>query len=120
MKSAIVTFCFLGLGVLAADTALALEIRVAPKTLVLSSPGGKLTVHTDVPYHRDAEVVLDVDGEAIEAIAVFADDLGNLVAQCTKEAAKEAIGDFEGKTTTATVTLEVDGETDSEDITVKK
>jgi len=53
-------------------------------------------------------------------IYTFADNLGNLVAQTTKDAAVEAVGDFDGKTTTATITLTVDGDSNSEDIRIKK
>ena len=101
------------------SSAFALEIQVSPQMLVLSSSGGKLTVHTDVPYATAESVSLTVEGVSIDA-SVFADDCGNLVAQCTKEAAKEAIGDFEGKTTTAAVALTVDGDSDEETIRVKK
>lgn len=96
-----------------------LAIRVAPQTLVLSSSGGQLTVHTNVPYAGQA-VVLAVAGTPV-ACHTFADSLGNLVAQCSKEAAKEAIGTFDGKRTTVTVGLSVEGfGYDEESITVKK
>ena len=102
-----------------AGSAVALEIQVAPQTLVLSSAGGKLTVHTDIPFSMAETVCLDIDGTVVE-VSTFADDCGNLVAQCTKAAAAEAIGDFEGKTTTVTVTLTVNGDSASEDIRVRK
>ena len=97
----------------------ALDIQVAPRTFVLSSKGGNLTVHTDVPFSRSADVSLQVNGTAVE-VRTFADDCGNLVAQCSKEAAAAAIGDFDGKVTTVTVSLTVDGDSDSSDICVRK
>ncbi|MBU0507436.1 hypothetical protein KKH27_01185 [bacterium] len=102
-----------------ASGVLALEIQVSPQTLVLSSKGGQLTVHTDVPFSTAVTVVLEVNGTTI-AVNTFADDRGNLVAQCSKEAVKEVIGDFQGETTTATISLTVNGVTDSEVIRVKK
>lgn len=96
-----------------------LEIRVAPKTLVLSSDCGSVTVHTDFPYELAVEVVLQIEGTEVDA-DTFKDNRGNLVAQCTKDAAKAAIGEVEKKFTTATVTLTVDGDSDSRVIRVKK
>lgn len=106
--------------VLSTGSILALEIQVAPGTLVLSSKGGNLTVHTDVRYTPDADVCLVVDGTVVDDVVTFADDCGNLVVQCSKEAAAAAIRPFEGKTTTVTVTLVVNGEGDSADLRVKK
>ena len=126
MKSLFVSLCIGCVLVLLASSVFALEIRVAPKTLVLSSNGGNLTVHTDVPYAVADVESLVVDGTSIDPadIATYADDCGNLVAQCDKDAAKDAIGDFDGKTKTVTVTLAVtdDGAPDeaSGSIRVKK
>lgn len=116
MKKLCASFCVL---MFLAGSAVALEIQVAPQTLVLSSSGGQLTVHTDVPFAMAEAVSLEVDGTVIE-VNTFADNCGNLVAQCSKDAAADAIGDFEGNTTTVTVTLTVDGDSASEDIRVKK
>lgn len=99
-----------------------LAIRVAPQTLVLSSSGGQLTVHTNVPYSmvEHDDVALTVAGMPVTC-HIFADSLGNLVAQCSKEAAKEAIGSFDGKRTAVTVGLSVESfGDDNESITVKK
>ena len=119
MRKLCVLIGLLGLITLVTSPAWALEIRVAPSTFVLSSGGGKLTVHTDIAFGAAQNVVLAVNGVNTPA-ATFADNLGNLVAQCTKDAAAAAIGEFEGKTTTATVTLTVNGESASEVITVKR
>jgi len=100
-------------------SAAALDIQVAPRTLVLSSAGGNLTVHTDVPFSEAGDVALAIDGTVVAA-DTFADDCGNLVAQCTKEVAKAAIGEIDGKFATVTVALDVDGDSDAEDIRVKK
>ena len=119
MKKVFVLTVVLAIVTFMAGVGFALSIQVAPQTLVLSSGGGKLTVHTDIPFGMADDVTLDIDGVEV-AVTTFADDCGNLVAQCTKEAAKEAIGDFSEKTKTVTVTLTVDGDSASEDIRVKK
>ena len=100
-------------------SALALTIRVAPQALVLSSSGGNLTVHTDIPCGDVEQVALAVNGTTF-AVRTFADNLGNLVAQCDKDVVKEAVGDFDGKWTTAAVTLTVNGVSATETISVKK
>ena len=104
---------------LATATLFALEIRVAPQTFVISSSGGKLTVHTDVPYVLADAVSLEVNGEGV-GVSTFADSRGFLVAQCTKAAVVGIVGDFKDKTTTATITLTVNGDSAAEDIRVKK
>jgi hypothetical protein len=109
-------FCVL---VLLSSGAFALEIQVSPQTLALSSNSGQFTVHTDTPFGMAEDVSLTVDGTVL-VVRVFADDCGNLVAQCSKESVKGVIGEFEGKTTTATVVLTVDGISDQEIICVKK
>ena len=119
MRTLCMMLCMLAVVLMATSSAAALEIRVAPATLVLSSPGGKLSVHTNVPYPLVETVVLKVDGKPV-AVSTFADDCGNLVAQCTKAAAAAVIEDFEGKTKQVTVTLTVNGDPDSETIRVKK
>ena len=111
--------CLLLTVLILVNSAYALTIRVAPQTLVLSSAGGKLTVHTDVPYTEAETVLLKVNDSLIE-IDTFADNLGNLVAQCDKADVEASIGEFDGKWTTAVVSLEVDGDSASEIITVKK
>lgn len=119
MRQLRISLCVLCSLVCMAGGAFALEIQVAPQMLVLSSNSGKLTVHTDVPY-ATAETVVLVINETTVAANTFADDRGNLVAQCSKAAVKEVIGDFPGENTTATVTLTVNGNSDSELIRVKK
>ena len=96
-----------------------LQIRVAPSMLVLSSGGGNLTVHTNVQYSVAGDVLLEVEGKEIEA-HTFADNRGFLVAQCCKEEAGEAIGDFEGNFTTAEVRLTLDGASATETVLVRK
>ena len=104
---------------LALSAVVSLEIRVAPSTLVLSSGGGNLTVHTNVAYSLESDVLLEVEGKEIEP-RTFADDRGFLVAQCGKGEAAAAIGDFEGRFTTAEVTLTVDGASATEIILVRR
>jgi len=106
-----------------ANNVLGLNIRVAPTTLVLSSDGGSVTVHTDVPFDPELSVSLYVDGKSVD-VETFDDDRGNLVAQCTKEAVKDEIDDFDEKFIWVTFTLTVDGESgseeDSEEVRVKQ
>jgi len=111
--------CVFAVAALAVVNLFALEIQVAPQTLVISSGGGKLTVHTDVPFAAADEVELKVNGTGV-GIATFPDSRGYLVAQCTKTAVVGIVGDFQRKTTTATITLIVDGDSASEVIRVKK
>ena len=118
MRTLCIVVCLLAVGLFTANSASGLEIRVAPNTLVLSSPGGKLTVHTDVPFGAVEDVSLEVNETGIP-VRTFADSRGNLVAQCTKAVVKEVIGEINGKKTTATVTLTVNGDPATETITVK-
>jgi hypothetical protein len=122
MKKLLVVVTALGFVALLAGTGLALEIRVAPQTLVLSSGGGNVTVHTDVAFDDDLSVELYVDGEVVdeEQVGTFADDCGNLVAQCSKETVKTIIGDVTEKFSTVVITLIVEGDEASEDIRVKQ
>jgi hypothetical protein len=104
---------------LVVSAAVSLEIRVAPSTLVLSSGGGNLTVHTNVPYSLAGDVLLEVEGQEM-GVRTFADNRGFLVAQCGKDDAGEAIGDWEGNFTTAEVRLTVDGASATGTILVRK
>lgn len=115
MKRFCISVCMLFALMFMASGAYALDIQVAPQMLVLSSIGGQFTVHTDVPFSTAQTVVLEINGTVIAA-NTFADDCGNLVARCDKEAAKEVIG----TATTATITLTVNGDSDSEVIRVKE
>ena len=119
MKKLTVAVVVCALVSLISGSVLALDIDVAPNVLVLKSKGGSFTVHTDFPFPAADEVSLDVNGSAI-GVHIFSDDCGNLVAQCSKEAVKAVIDDFKGKTTTAAVTLTVNGESDTDTITVRK
>jgi hypothetical protein len=104
---------------LLANNVLGLEIRVAPKTLVLSSDGGKATVHTDVPFEMAESVSLYVDGSSVE-VRTFEDDRGFLVAQCSKDAVREVLGDIGDKFITVTFRLEVDDAWAEEKVRVKE
>lgn len=84
-----------------------LDIQLSPRTLVLSSGGNQLTIHTDVPEAAVCEVALDIGGPVVD-IATFADDCGNLVVRCSKGAVEEAVGDFPGRFTTIDVTLAIE------------
>jgi len=119
MKKLCVSVTALCLVALFANNVLGLNIRVAPKTLVLSSDGGSVTVHTDVPFDPALSVSLDVGGSSV-GVETFDDDCGYLVAQCSKETVKKEIGEFEGKFTTVTFTLVVNGDSASEKVRVKR
>ena len=108
---------FLALIVLARPT---LKIRVAPSTLVLSSHGGKLTVHADVKFSEDVGILLEIDGTEISPFRTFPDDRGNLVVQAKKRVVAKAIGDFEGNFTKAEVALTVDGVRGTATIVIRK
>jgi hypothetical protein len=90
-------------------SALGLEIQLAPRTLVLSSGGDQLTIHTDFPYVAVDGVTLDIGDNSGVSVVTWDDDCGNLVVRCSKDAVRTAVGDFEGKFTTVNVTLTVNG-----------
>jgi hypothetical protein len=104
---------------LIAGSVAALEIDVAPKTLALKSNGGQFTVHTDVPFGEAETVTLEVNRYPID-VRTFADDLGYLVAQCSKDAVKEVIGVPDEPVTTADATLTVNGVSATEPFVVRK
>jgi len=119
MKSLVLVMCAFCLVSFCSAETLGLEIRVAPQTLVLSSSGGKLTIHTNVPYGLAEEVSLSVLGSDVP-VRTYDDDRGFLVAQCTKEAIAELLEGGPEKFTSLTVTLTVNGDSASEKIRVKK
>ena len=53
--------------VLLTGSAFGLEIQLSPRTLVLSSGGDQLTIHTDFPYKSAEEVTLDI-GDTVAAL----------------------------------------------------
>ena len=107
--------------VLLTSSAFGLDIQLSPRTLVLSSGGDQLTIHTDFPYLAADSVTLDIGDTSEVSVATFADDRGNLVVRCSKEAVKTAVGDFDGRFTTVDVTLTVNNSAqDSEILRVRK
>ena len=114
MKCVVACVALFALGTFVAGDVQALEIQVAPRVLVMSSAGEWLTIHTDLYEfeYPDASFVLTItpDGgspNGVEIYSVFLDDCFRYVVRCTRSDASEAVGDFEGKSTTATVTLTV-------------
>ena len=102
-------------------SALGLEIQLGPRTLVLSSGGDQLTIHTDFPYWAAGSVTLDIGGNSDVPIATWSDDCGNLVARCSKDDVEETVGDFDGKFTTVEVILTVnESDSNSETLRVRK
>jgi hypothetical protein len=104
MKRLFAVVCAVCIAAVMTGSALGLEIQLGPQTLVLSSGGDQLTIHTDFPYRMVDEVYLDIGDDDV-SVVTWADDCGNLVARCSKNAVKEAVGDFDGKFTTVDVKL---------------
>ena len=127
MKRAIAFVVLFVWGTSVASDVHGLEIQVAPRTLVVSSGGDNVTIHTDFrgfPWD-DASVVLEIapDGGAPSPVTIiedFLDDCGFYVVRCDRQAAAAAVGEFEGKRTTATVVLCVDDDCGVEEIAVRK
>ena len=106
---------------LLASSAFGLEIQLGPRTLVLSSGGDQLTIHTDFAYKSVEGVTLDIGDTSDVYVVTWEDDCGNLVVRCSKDAVKVAVGDFDGRFTTVDVTLTVNNSAqDSEILRVRK
>jgi hypothetical protein len=84
-----------------------LDIQLSPPTLVLSSGGDQLTIHTNFPHSAVDDVTLVIAGNDVTVENTWADDCGDLVVRCSKEAVREAVGPFEDKFTEVDVTLTV-------------
>jgi hypothetical protein len=118
---------FVAIGVFVSSDARGLEIQVAPQNLVVSSGGDNVTLHTD-HYDYPPEgvlpelVITPQDGEAqvVTVTAAFLDDCNYYVVRCSRQAAATAIGEFDGRWTTATVTLTIGEDSASEKINVRK
>ncbi len=132
MRLAVASIALFGLTAIGAGEALGLDIQVAPQTLVVSSGGGNVTIHTDYRAIPNEEVSFGLTVTPAGGIAatvpitdVFLDDCGFYVVRCDRQAAAKAVGPFEGKRTTATFRLCVestsgDGGCGEEAITVRK
>ena len=108
MKKLYATIGVVCVTVMLTGSAFGLEIQLGPRTLVLSSGGDQLTIHTDCPFGAVEGVTLDIGGATeVELEDTWADDCGNLVVRCTKETVAEAVGDFDDKFTEVDVTLTV-------------
>ena len=102
-------------------SAFGLEIQLAPRTLVLSSGGDQLTIHTDFNYSKVSSVTLDIGRNLGVGVRTWEDDCGNLVVRCRKDAVRVAVGDFKSRFTTVKVTLTVnDSAEDSKFLRVRK
>ena len=95
--------------VLLSASAFGLEIQLGPRTLVLSSGGDQLTIHTNVGFSAVDGVTLDIGDIHLmeDDLAMWADSCGNLVVRCSKEDVEEAVGDFDGLFKEIDVTLTV-------------
>ena len=133
MRCVIAFIALFALGTFVAGDVQGLEIQVAPQTLVVSSGGDNLsggqnvTIHTDFPGEPGdgVSVVLQIGpagGEAkpVAIIEDWVDLCGFYVVRCNRQAAAAAVGEFEGKWTTAIVSLCIGGDCGSEEITVRK
>jgi hypothetical protein len=116
------------LGAFAAADVYGLEIEVGPQTLVVSSCGDNLTVHTNFsgfPSDGDRLEITPAGGptKVVDIVARWTYDRGYYVVRCDRQVAAEAVGEFDGKWTTATVTLTVYDELGgcgSDEIAVRK
>lgn len=113
--------------VVIASSAFGLDIQVAPQTLVVSSGGDNLTVHTNFrgypPDGGSVELVITPDGGSpgvVPIVHTHLDDRGYFVVRCNRQDAANAVGEFEGKGTTATVTLTIMGDMGDQVINVRK
>ncbi len=123
MRPLLVLVCLVAVAALATTSAFGLEINVGPKTLVLSSGVQSVTVHTDYPYWMvDVEGVrLVVGGTEVPILYTWANSSGNLVVRCSKDDVSEVVVFPVGaSTTTAMVKLDVNDESASQSIVVRK
>lgn len=125
MKCVLAFSALLVLGTLVAGDVRGLEIQVGPRTLVVSSGGDHVTVHTDFQGWPESESLLEIapEGGATTTVTIvdeFLDDCGFYVVRCNRQAAAAAVGEFQGKQTTAIVTLTVEGNRGVEVIAVRK
>ena len=119
MKKLCATIGVVCVAALLTRSAFGLEIQLAPQTLVLSSGGDQLTIHTDFPYLDAVSVNLYVGNTGVD-VETWDDDCGNLVVRCSKDDVKPIVGDFDGRFTTVTVTLTVNSASASEILRVRK
>ena len=78
------------------------DICVSPQTFLLSMPqGGSVTVHTNIPYARQSNVML----ESVPARYTFADNRGHLVAKFSEDAVEAIVAPPR-----AVLTLYIDGD----------
>ena len=75
--------------VLASDNAI--DIVVSPYVLNIESNGGSISIHTDIGYVSEDDVVLEVNGTPIENIYTFTDSRGNLVVKCSINTVKSIV-----------------------------
>ena len=115
------------LGALAVAAEDGLEIQVAPRMLVISSGGDNVTVHTSFSgYPAEGTLVaLDItavggEPQIVPIVEDFLDDCGFYVVRCDRQEAALAVGAFDGKRTTATVTLTIGDAWGAQEITVQK
>ncbi len=121
MRPLLVLVCLVAVAALATTSAFGLEINVGPKTLVLSSGVQSVTVHTDCPYWTVEKVQLFVGETEVPILYTWANSSGNLVVRCSKDDVAEVVVFPEGaSTTTAIVTLSVNGDSAWQSIVVRK
>ncbi|MGI5816742.1 MAG: hypothetical protein ACOX9R_01460 [Armatimonadota bacterium] len=81
MRLTLLTLCLVMVLALTAYAVaeMAVDIQVAPATIVLKAPCQWVTVHADIAYGTVDPESVEING--LEADRVFADDCGNLVAK---------------------------------------
>lgn len=81
-------------------------VSVSPQTFLLSmEQSGRVTVHTNIPFLGQTDVVLRApDSEGVLALCTFADDRGELVAKFDEVDVEAMVAPGE-----ATLYLDVDG-----------
>jgi hypothetical protein len=127
VRAAIALVGLVVLGYCTTARAFDLAIQVQPNTLVVSSGGDHWQIHTNYTGALDKDQVAvfiwPEGGEENEVRVwyIFQDDCDRWVVRCKRVDAAGAVGPFDGKRTTATVTLEIIGLSDaSQDIDVRK
>ena len=73
---------------LACDQVNTVEMVVSPNVLNLKSNGGVVTLHVDIKFSPDYDLVLEVNDQSLLIASTFDDSSGELVIQCSLETVK--------------------------------
>ena len=125
MRRMIAFIALFALATFVAGDVMGLEIQVGPQTIVESSGGDNVTVHTDFPGEPEGlSVILEIGpkggtAKGVDIVDAWVDDCGFYVVRCDRQAAVSAVGDFEGKFTDAIVDLYIGSACGSQEIRVR-